>query len=492
MRKKRILILLLSLVMLLQLLVPAGYATETEENATDEGETDNADETTEDTTEASTEDTAEDPAETERGRREAGWYSAEVQDKARSMVRGFDMMHPDTRARILEMIASGKNVDKKTLAALANVMAANFTLHVKFRNDMPTGGFRYRSDNGATMILLSTKATAEVLDHVVLEEVWHGVQGTKLAKDAETLLKRIAGEDAVAAEAKKYRDEFVKHFGEDAANKQLTEDALMDEAYANLFAKYGKEAQFLSRFARIAKGRFARVFGRIADLARTQKAKSELSYRQLMKLYRAYRKAVFSAGIYDIAAIRAVMQRMGDDEEEKENASDTGEANVANSVYLSKLDDSLAMQLQDWLDNGGKKGKSYNGSYFTLGKTPRVLLDHGAQNSDLIMYEEVVAKVTGMKGDNAHTISTDEIAKLPSQLSDPVLLFTGSVPNSFVALTEIVDKQGNEVVVAVHINRHSESRSKITKIASLYSKTNDFGENRIIARSSSNPGRSPS
>ena len=315
--------------------------TETEENATDDGESNNADETTEDTTEATTEDTVEDPAETEKGKREAGWYSAEVQDKARSMVRGFDMMHPDTRARILEMIASGKNVDKKILAALANVMAANFTLHVKFRNDMPTGGFRYRSDSGATMILLSTKATAEVLDHVVLEEVWHGVQGTKLAKDAETLLKRIAGEDAVAAEAKKYRDEFVKHFGEDAANKQLTEDALMDEAYANLFAKYGKEAQFLSRFARIAKGRFARVFGRIADLARTQKAKSELSYRQLMKLYRAYRKAVFSAGIYDIAAIRAVMQRMGDDEEEKENASDTGEANVHFSLQAAKEDTSV-------------------------------------------------------------------------------------------------------------------------------------------------------
>ena len=295
--------------------------TETEENVTDEGETDNISaENDQYTYNNSAEDTAEDTAETERGKREAGWYSAEVQDKARSMVRGFDMMHPDTRARILEMIASGQNVDKKILAALANVMAANFTLHVKFRKDMPTGGFRYRSDSGATMILLSTKATAEVLDHVVLEEVWHGVQGTKLAKDAETLLKRIAGENAVAEEAKKYRDEFVKHFGEDAANKQLTEGALMDEAYANLFAKYGKEAQFLSRFARIAKGRFARVFGRIADLARTQKAKSELSYRRLMKLYRAYRKAVFSAGIDNIA-IRAVMQRMGDDEEENKGAN---------------------------------------------------------------------------------------------------------------------------------------------------------------------------
>ena len=46
-------------------------------------------------------------------------------------------------------------------------------------------------------------------------------------------------------------------------------------------------------------------------------------------------------------------------------------------------------------------------------------------------------------------------------------------------MTELLDKRGHDVVVAVHINRTTKDRSKITKIASLYSKTNKYGENRI-------------
>ena len=44
------------------------------------------------------------------------------------------------------------------------------------------------------------------------------------------------------------------------------------------------------------------------------------------------------------------------------------------------------------------------------------------------MYEDVDAKVTGMKGDNAHTISLGEIAKLPSQLNDPIFCSKAAFP----------------------------------------------------------------
>lgn len=144
------------------------------------------------------------------------------------------------------------------------------------------------------------------------------------------------------------------------------------------------------------------------------------------------------------------------------------------------LDENLGEQLNEWIANNGNKGKKYNGVYFRLGTTPDVFIKHGAQKSEMIMYDEVVAKVTGMKGDNAHSISLDEISKLPSQLNDPILLFKGSVPDSFVAITELVDKQGHDVVVAVHINK-KHGRSTITKIASLYSKTNEYGTNKIVS-----------
>ncbi len=139
------------------------------------------------------------------------------------------------------------------------------------------------------------------------------------------------------------------------------------------------------------------------------------------------------------------------------------------------LDESLGIQLYDWLDGQGKKYGSYNGKFFNLGTTPTILTKHGAPSVELIMYDDVITKVTGGK----HSISLDEIAKLPSQLNDPILLFSGTVPNSFVALTELVDKQGNDVIVAVHINKHY-SRNVVNKIASLYSKSDSNGNNHII------------
>lgn len=138
------------------------------------------------------------------------------------------------------------------------------------------------------------------------------------------------------------------------------------------------------------------------------------------------------------------------------------------------FNENLNQQLQDWLNGGGQKNGSYNGNYFELGTTPEVLKKHGAPATEIIMYSDVVVKVTGGK----HSISLDEIAKLPSQLNEPILLFKGSVPNSFVALTELLDKNGNDVIVAVHINKHH-GRSVVNKIASLYSKSDNYGNNKI-------------
>lgn len=139
------------------------------------------------------------------------------------------------------------------------------------------------------------------------------------------------------------------------------------------------------------------------------------------------------------------------------------------------LKETLGSQLQDWLSGGGKKNGTFNGEYFDLGTTPEVFVKHGAQEAMVIMLPDCVVKITGGK----HSIALDEIAKLPSDLNDPVLLFKGSVPNSFVALTELVDKQGHEVIVAIHLNKRHH-RLVVNKIASLYSKTDAYGKNHIV------------
>lgn len=139
------------------------------------------------------------------------------------------------------------------------------------------------------------------------------------------------------------------------------------------------------------------------------------------------------------------------------------------------LGNTLGAQLDDWIAGLGKPYGAYNGKYFELGTTPDILVKHGAPRAPVIMYDDCIVKITGGK----HAISLDEIAKLPAQLNDPILLFKGSVPNSFVALTEMHTKIGHDVVVAVHINKYFE-RTIVNKIASLHSRTSDKGKNVIV------------
>ena len=164
----------------------------------------------------------------------------------------------------------------------------------------------------------------------------------------------------------------------------------------------------------------------------------------------------------------AVLRNVDNTNAQKNNTTNDGDVQY-------EFNENLYKQLNDWLKGGGRKNGAYNGSYFELGTTPNVLIKHGAPAVNVIMYSDVITKITGGK----HSIALNEISKLPTQLNDPILLFKGSIPNSFVALTELVDKNGNDVIVAVHINKHL-GRTVINKIASLYSKSDDYGNNKIV------------
>ena len=103
-----------------------------------------------------------------------------------------------------------------------------------------------------------------------------------------------------------------------------------------------------------------------------------------------------------------------------------------------------------------------------LGNTPEVLKQLGADDLPIVMSQDVLAKITGEK----HSISLDEIKNLPRTIADPVMIFKSeTVANSFVIFTELEDKNGNEVVVAMHLNR-AEGFNKVNRIASVYGKYN--------------------
>ena len=123
-------------------------------------------------------------------------------------------------------------------------------------------------------------------------------------------------------------------------------------------------------------------------------------------------------------------------------------------------------QIDNWLEGNMKSSE-----LFDVGDTPEVLLALGADELPVVMTQDVMSKITGGK----HNISLDEIKHIPYAIADPIMVFeSATVDNAFVILTELTDKMGNDVVVAMHLNR-TEKHIKINRISSVYGKQNVEG-----------------
>ncbi len=228
-------------------------------------------------------------------------------------------------------------------------------------------------------------------------------------------------------------------------------DALNDWLYQNKVSG-SKIRQFWDSIATLLR-RIRDFFAYIASGDRLALTREE--YRALRQPSRE-----MAAVIEALDALRNKIQSLSN--------GDTVTISGSEGTVRNQLDESLGQQLEDWKKYLGKAGGTYNGKYFALGTTPDVFIKHGAPKVELIMYEDCILKINGGK----HQILLSEIAKLPSQLNDPILLFKGNHPNSFVALTELKNTLGHDVVVAVHIDKRM-GRSVINKIASVYSKTDE-------------------
>jgi hypothetical protein len=166
-------------------------------------------------------------------------------------------------------------------------------------------------------------------------------------------------------------------------------------------------------------------------------------------------------------------------------AKQIDEWETANSQYnaLSKLQSrtpQITVKMQELRDIFSKQ--------LNLGSTPLVMQKLGADKLPMIISPGVVEKVTGGT-DFAHTLSLDELKKLPSELADPIMVFNSDtdkgttrndVPRSLVVLTALTNEQGHEVVAAVHLNKR-QGFTEINDIASVHSRTNtETGKNQIV------------
>lgn len=124
---------------------------------------------------------------------------------------------------------------------------------------------------------------------------------------------------------------------------------------------------------------------------------------------------------------------------------------------------SFEKQIDDWLNR-----ELPTNEMLKLGQTPEILKQLGAKNLPVMMNQDVLVKITGGK----HTISLDDIKQLPDAIADPIMIFKSNTTNdAFVVLTELVDKSGNDVVVALHLNK-AEKHIRINRIATVYGKDN--------------------
>lgn len=108
-------------------------------------------------------------------------------------------------------------------------------------------------------------------------------------------------------------------------------------------------------------------------------------------------------------------------------------------------------------------------TFVTLPHTPAVMQMLKVTDLPIKLSSHIIAKVTGGK----HDIELADIRNLPELLADPLMIFDSlTKDNALVVLTEITDKAGKPVVVAIHLAR--EGKFFIAnEIASIYGK-DDF------------------
>lgn len=103
---------------------------------------------------------------------------------------------------------------------------------------------------------------------------------------------------------------------------------------------------------------------------------------------------------------------------------------------LEKSSKKLGEQLYDW-----EQGK-FNKNYFDICKTPNIIQKYGKTNDlPIVMIPHVVTKVTEKK----HKVAIKTLTKIPFAISDPIMIFNGSVENSLLILTELRDRDSENI-----------------------------------------------
>lgn len=247
------------------------------------------------------------------------------------------------------------------------------------------------------------------------------------------------------------------------------------------FEKIAKEdSNFAQRIMEFIRGVISRLRESVStyfsrDVGQVRSAVH--NYEQLEKIYQkvlatsSARGELTERGTYRVrpagetGAMYSMENRGGMREQLDALYGPTEQTEEGESVPQARAED-FSGQIDRWM-----RGEMGYDDVFRLGDTPQVLQRFGAKNYPLVMNQDTMIKVTGLK----HEIALDDIREIPQKLQDPLLLFqskkdkNAKAGTAFVAFVDMVDKAGDPVLVAVHLNEY-QKRMKVNRIASIYGK----------------------
>ena len=277
----------------------------------------------------------------------------------------------------------------------------------------------------------------ETAHKLVVHEIYHAMRGTNEFGNLQDLVKKHLLSENQGSSMEQILQQKIAQYAKNGV--QLDKDGAWDEVTAEFAGKALTDPNLAERVWREQPGLGQRI---------REKIQSMLDGFRNRKLSQAERNQ------------KELLEKAADTFAKGMRSMQYQEDTQSESRY--SIDMNLRRQFDRWLS-----GEMGTDDYFNLGRTPESLKKFGANDLQIVMTQDVLVKITGGK----HSIALDEIAKLPEQIANPVMLFKGSVPNSFVVLTEIKDKSGNEAIAAVHLNRY-QKRMRVNRVASLYGKNN--------------------
>lgn len=114
------------------------------------------------------------------------------------------------------------------------------------------------------------------------------------------------------------------------------------------------------------------------------------------------------------------------------------------------------------------RGVLPTGTVLNLGNAGSILQGAGIPDAPIQMTQGVLDKA--INGKHAGKMSLSDIAKLPSAVNDPIMVFPSrNNPDSKTVLTEVVTKDGDHLVVAININTNRK-RIQVNDVRSVHAR----------------------